>query len=279
LHKAATNGREKINQPTKEMIAMKFLPSICCLTKFAIAFTSCLLLFIAPQAALAQRDAPVWECYLPKIEIYHEDDSKLSIDLLFKKNGGPYEHIEHQCYILAYLVGDEAEIMKLAADKELIKKKENKTPLIDVLVEKKLVTILESKAVKLKSPDGLTQKFPDVTGNPAQNSKSKIDHYTFPFQFTFKYQALFDARKQLGNFKKDDANQLDNQIWYKSNIKLLVFVPVNDTKYSDKVSADIRDKHDFAYSMNTETILLYFKPLSYEISFKKYDDKLLLYIH
>ena len=34
----------------------------------------------------AQRDSPVWESYLPRIEIYHEKDAALTVDLLFKSH-------------------------------------------------------------------------------------------------------------------------------------------------------------------------------------------------
>ena len=49
--------------------------------------TVCLsILFVgllAPHAS-AQRDPPVSQVYLPRIEIYHEKDAALTVDLLFK---------------------------------------------------------------------------------------------------------------------------------------------------------------------------------------------------
>ena len=40
---------------------------------------------LAPSVS-AQRDPPVWESYLPRIEIYHEKDAALTVDLLFKSH-------------------------------------------------------------------------------------------------------------------------------------------------------------------------------------------------
>jgi hypothetical protein len=84
-----------------------------------------LVVFLCVSPAFGQRDAPVWEAYLPQFSIYH-DQSKgqdaITIDFLFKKNGGPVEHIEHQAYILVYLKKDEEQILKLAGDSRLVNK-------------------------------------------------------------------------------------------------------------------------------------------------------------
>jgi hypothetical protein len=84
-----------------------------------IIWLSLLIVFLCLSTAFAQRDAPVWEAYLPQVSIYHDESSKgraITIDFLFKKNGGPHEHTEHQAYVLLYLKKDEEQIVKLAAD-------------------------------------------------------------------------------------------------------------------------------------------------------------------
>ena len=48
----------------------------------------------------------------------------------------------------------------------------------------------------------------------------------------------------------------------------MIFVPVNDSKYATKVSNQLRETHDFAHFRDSETILLYFKPLPYRFQFK-----------
>ena len=99
-----------------------------------------LVVFLCVSPAFGQRDAPVWEAYLPQFSIYH-DQSKgqdaITIDFLFKKNGGPVEHTEHQAYMLVYLKKDEEQILKLAGDSRLVNKENEKTskPFLDFLVE------------------------------------------------------------------------------------------------------------------------------------------------
>src|ERR1044072_1086113 len=118
-----------------------------------IAWLSILIVLLCVSTAVAQRDAPVWECYLPKVSIYHDESNSrpaLTVDFLFKKHGGPREHTEHQAYVLASLKKDEDQIVKLAADPQLVTKKNEKTKVfLDLLVEKKLVVALDSQVAKL----------------------------------------------------------------------------------------------------------------------------------
>ena len=111
-----------------------------------------LLLMVAvslmPLPAFAQRDAPVWEAYLASLSIYHENHGSITVDMLYKHEGGPYEHHERQMYLLAYLKRDEAEILKIASDRTLLDKTKPDKMSLDVLLERKLVTILDTKAAK-----------------------------------------------------------------------------------------------------------------------------------
>ncbi len=52
-----------------------------------------LLLCLAVPKICAQRDAPAWECYLPSTSIFHGTNDTVEIDLVFKKSGGPHEHM------------------------------------------------------------------------------------------------------------------------------------------------------------------------------------------
>jgi hypothetical protein len=57
-----------------------------------------------------------------------------------------HEHTEHQMYLIAYLEKDEDEVLKLASDRSLLNKRErNKKVLLDVLKEKRLIAVLDSK--------------------------------------------------------------------------------------------------------------------------------------
>jgi len=90
-----------------------------------ITWLSIVVVFLCVPTAFGQRDAPVYESYLPQFSIYHDNNNgrnAITIDLLFKKNGGPAEHTEHQAYILVYLKKDEDQILKLAGNAELVKK-------------------------------------------------------------------------------------------------------------------------------------------------------------
>src|SRR5262245_45271294 len=99
---------------------------LCCSIAWSetMRFQSIVLLFcsLLPSVAMAQRDPPVWECYLPSITITHANDSRLAIDLVFKKETGAVEHKEHQMYLLGYLKEDEPEVLKTANDLALLNK-------------------------------------------------------------------------------------------------------------------------------------------------------------
>lgn len=240
---------------------------------------SILMVLLFVSTAFAQRDAPVWECYLPKISIYHDDSARqsaLTVDFLFKKNGGPHEHTEHQAYVLVYLKKDEEQILKLAADPELIKKQNEKTKLfLDVLVEKKLVVALESQVAKIVN----TPRFADVRGNPKRTGADSLAEFSFPFKFTFTYEALFESVQKLGNFDREKVQVVGKERWFEEKFKFLVLIPVNDSRLATKVSPKLREMYDFANVMDFKTALLYFRPLPYEFGFKKYEQETLVYIN
>lgn len=235
-----------------------------------------LVVFFGASTAFAQRDAPVWESYLPRISIYHDETNQqpaVALDFLFKKNGGPHEHTEHQAYVLVYLKNDEEQILKLAADAELTNKKNEKS-FLDLLVEKKLVVALDSQVAKLER----LPRFADVRGTPKRAGAQTVDEFSFPFKFTFTYDTLFKSVQKLGNFHLESVNVIGSEKWFEDKFKLLVLVPVNDSRLATKVSRQIREAYDFANTMNFKTSLLYFRPLPYELQFKKYGDTLLIYI-
>ena len=240
-----------------------------------------LVVFLCVSPAFGQRDAPVWEAYLPQFSIYH-DQSKgqdaITIDFLFKKNGGPVEHTEHQAYILVYLKKDEEQILKLAGDSRLVNKENEKTakPFLDFLVEKKLVVPLESQAAKINSPGGTMPRFPDVRGNPKRSGIDTLASFSFSFKFTFTYETLFASVRKLGNFSSENATTVSKATWFNDRFKFMVFVPVNNSAHATKVSPELRKTWDFAYPMDSATALLYFRPLPYELNLQTYQEKTLL---
>lgn len=250
-----------------------------------MTWASIFVLFLLVSTAFGQRDAPVYESYLPQFSIYH-DNSKghaaLTIDFLFKKNGGPVEHTEHQAYILVYLKKDEAQILKLAGDAELVNKEKEKTskPFLDVLVEKKLVVPLESQVAKINSPGSRTPRFADVRGYPRRSGVDTLAKFSFPFKFTFTYRTLFQSVRKLGNFSSENVATFSKARHFNDMFKFMVFVPVNDSAHATKVSREVHESFDFAYSMDFSTALLYFRPLPYELNLQTWDEKtLLIYIH
>ena len=145
----------------------------------------CLVLTFSPPLVHAQRNAPVWESHLASISICHKENGQLSIDLLFKKCLGPPEHTEHQMYLIAYLKKDEGTILKLASDTSLLDKtKRDKKMLLEVLKDRCLIAILDSKVAK------------------------RTDTHTFPFHFSFRSSDLFARIKTLKDF--DPANKSGN---------------------------------------------------------------------
>ena len=240
-----------------------------------------ILIVFLSVSTFAQRDAPVWECYLPQVSVYHDHtntkDPAITIRFLLKKNGGPHEHTEHQAYVLLYLQKDEEQILKLAADPELTTKKNEKTKLfLDLLVEKKLVVALDSQVASINR----TPRFPDVKGNPKPaTTADTLAEFSFPYKFTFTYETLFQAAQKLGNFNLENVKLVGREKWFNDKFKLIVFVPVNDSAHATKVSPKIHEMYDFANVMNFNTALLYFRPLPYEFGFKKYEDNTLIYIN
>ena len=232
----------------------------------------CLLFSLSLSAAHAQRNAPVWESYLASVSIYHQDYRDLGIDLVFRKDGGPHEHTEHQMYLIAYLEKDENRILKLASDASLLDKTQpSKKMLLDVLRDKGLITVLDSKAAKRTAyPPGPFY------------GKAHLSAGAFPFHFSLSGKDLFEAINTLKNFDSENVTHSDG-VYFEDRFKLLVFVPVNDSKYADKVSPEIRGRGDFAnWSAKlahprgewfaSKTILLYFKPLPYAFHFRKTSD-------
>lgn len=91
---------------------------------------------------------------------------------------------------------------------------------------------------------------------------------------------VFQSVSKLGNFHPEKAGVSASETWFDKKFKLIVFLPVNNSRHATKVSKELREMWDFANVMNTFTALLYFRPLPYEFGFKKYrEDKPLVYIN
>ncbi len=240
---------------------------------WSMAILAC---FLAPSLALAQRDPPLLECYLPSIFIGHADGDRLSIELVLKKELGPVEHKEHQMYLLAYLLEDETEVLRIASDPELLDKtKGNDAKLfLDVLIDRGLVTTLETKVAKRQGFGGQDNLGKYADGSKAGRDKENfLGLNTFAFSFSPTYAHLFDKISKLENFRDEDPPS-DPLGFYTQRFKLLVFTPVNDCKYASKVRDGIRGKNDFGFNQNGigNTSILYCRPLPYEFTFRRHSD-------
>ena len=246
-----------------------------------MTWLSILFVFLWASTAFGQRDAPVWESFLPQISVHHDTSDRpqaIKVEFLFMKNGGPHEHTEHQAYVLVYLQKDEEQILKLAADPQLKKKKNEKTKrFIDLLVEKKLVVPLQSQVAKIIEVS--MSRYAGGKGNPKPTDDDDDVASVFPFKFTFANNTLFQSVQKLGNFDLKSVDIAGNYTWFNDKFKLMVFVPVNDSAQADKVSAKLREMYDFAGLMDFESSVLYFRPLPYEFTFKKYKDDPLMMVY
>jgi|694.fasta_scaffold67726_2 hypothetical protein len=235
-------------------------------------WTALILVFawFATPSVFAQRDPPVFDCCLPRINLF-KDRSKLDFEFTFQKAGGPNEQsAESQAYILGYLEKDEPQILELAADKNRTNKNKPEQLFLDELLSERLVVQLETKmAPKAKTPL--------VTS--AQSGRALAGDYCYEFAFGFEHSKLFEAIGGLKNFDKSNYLDSDNR-YFNDKFKLLVFVPVSDCKFATLVSKKQQEFYDFAHFMDSETAIQYFKPLPYRFQFKVLDKDgtVLLYV-
>ena len=224
------------------------------------------LFLIASNAAQAQRDAPVWNCYLSPITVSAEDPN-LSISFVLHKDGGPHEHIEQQGYVLLYLKAEERVILDAIRDADYVNKAtQAKKAFLNDLTERKLCAKLETKVSKKISDDD-------------REEMARDSGYRFPFEFQFDTEKLYQHLKSNTKFDETNTTISGKSTWYKEKFGLIVFAPVNDSIYADQISDKLTQTDDFANVMNTETSILYFKPLPYEFSFKRHEEKLIVYIN
>jgi hypothetical protein len=237
--------------------------------------------FVTTSLAWAQRDAPLLECYLPLIAVRHAEGERLWFELVLKKETGPHEHKEHQMYLLAYLLDDEKEVLEIAADPALLENEGDADArlFLDVLLEKRLVTILETKVAEREGFAALdnARKYADGSGL-ARDKESFLKINTFAFSFSPTYHELFENVSQLKNFSNENPQRFGE---FAGKFKMLVYVPVNSSKYASKVRGEIRSKGDLVvgnYLLN-KTVTLYCRPLPYEFVFgRDRDGRTIIYV-
>jgi hypothetical protein len=223
--------------------------------------------FMFPTAGFAQRDAPVWESHLSRISVYNNNRTSSVLELDYKKEGGHYVHDHHQLYVMAYLQKDEAEILKMVPKEEAPKKKgPAKKFFLDLLIEKKLVKVLQTKATKVHP----------------WNYKDQHDrrNHVYSFKFHFEHKALFETVESLVNFDSDNISVYGTKkdiTLYGDKFKMMVFVPVNTNPYATKIPMNLRKQYDFPPGHWRLRPIHYFRPLPYVFELKRVSDGFLLY--
>jgi hypothetical protein len=170
--------------------------------------------------------------------------------------------------------------LKLAADSELVDKKNEKTAktFLQILIDKKLVLPLESQVARING--GRTPRFADARGYPKRSGVDTLDRHSFPFKFTFTYETLFQIVRGLGHYSPATEQIYTKKITYfHDKFKFIIFVPVNNSAQANKVAPEIHKSWDFANPINDATSLLYFRPLPYELDMQTYEKKVLVYIN
>jgi len=138
------------------------------------------------------------------------------------------------------------------------------------LKDEKLATVLDIQVAKHEEVK------PDYRDKPRRMARGD---YSFKYSFSFNNSSLFKSIRKLKHFDAKNFVDSDHR-YYEDKFKLMIFVPVNDSKYAAKVSKELRATPDFAHFMDSETILLYFKPLPYRFQFKPLDEEgvVLIYV-
>ena len=245
-----------------------------------LAFVSWLCAAASP--GVARRDAPVWESYLASTVIQHGEKDTLDLSLLYKKEGGPGEHTHHQMYVIGYLAEHEAEVLEVIKDPKLLDKKSKEPQFLDVLKQRKRAVVLD-EAVAERGVFAAQ----DVSGKYADGSdqgKDALARNAYDFRFRLTKQSLFDAAAQLG-LDRQKGEVFGRTRYFEPTLKLLIFVPVNDSKYATEIPKEQREFYDFTIDRPglkvgiRECSQHYCRPLPLALSFALHDDKkLLVYI-
>ena len=206
------------------------------------ALVACLGAVASP--AVAQRDSPVWESYLASTVIQHGENQTLDLSLLYKKEGGPHEHTHHQMYVLGYLAEHEKDVLEVISDPKLIDKTSKQPQFLDVLQARNRAIVLGSMVAKRGAFTSL-----DVSGkyqDGSDQSKDALTRNAYEFRFSLKKQLLFDAAASLG-LDKDKGQVYGSTRYFDPTLKLLLFVPVNDSKWATGVPKKQREFYDFTF--------------------------------
>ena len=222
---------------------------------------SLLILGLISQSALAQRDGPVRSAYLSKISIENDVSTQLNVDLEFTVDGGPKGNSHRQMYLVAFLKKDEKRVSELVNDETMLDKTSEDKLFLQNLVEEKIAFTLNTQVSK------------------RQAAKFAPDEFKFDFNIENK-KLLELASIQLINFYDTNSVLNSGNTYFNDRIKLLVFVPVNDSRLADQIKNHQKSTFDFAkYRSDLDdgkelfylkNACLYSKILPYSFQVKKF---------
>ena len=184
-------------------------------------------------------------------------------------------HREHQMYPQSqHLLEDEADVLKIASDPELLDKKKGGDAklFLDVLIEKGWSPSLNRRLALRLGFAGQDNLGKYADGSKAgRNQGDFLELNTFAFSFSPSYVDLFNKISKLKHFRNEDPPP-DQIGIYKHKFKMLVCVPAElNCKYATKVRDGVRGKNDFGlneYGRGT-TPVQYCRPLPYEFKFRR----------
>lgn len=219
-----------------------------------------------PSTVIAQRDAPVWNCYLSPISI-SDDHPNMEVRFVLHKDGGPHEHFEHQCYLLVYLKENEDVIRQRVQDSHFIDKaNQERQSFLKKLEQQKLIARVGTQVAK-NIPDDQRESCGCISGK------------CFRYKFTINVSQLFEKLDVNLGFDPAQSKVSGNSTWFDQRLGMIVFVPTNDSPLANEVARELQQTHDFAHLMDWDTSILYFKPLPYEFQYRRIKGKLVLSIN
>jgi hypothetical protein len=212
--------------------------------KFAI--TTFVISFWFLNNLYSQHCCPIVESYLGTISAEHSGDS-LKFSLKYCKMGGNIHGTAYQCYLIAYLAKDEAQLFALDREK---------------ITNNKYSIVLQSNVIKANYND---------VGIIKNNDKARdfFNNYNYEFWDTVLIETNDLAKKIIKKFKlTNTADSSDAGSWgsYKEKFKIAVFIPLLDDTTNSTAKSIAEDKHECNYE-RLPYLLFQALPYKFEINY------------
>lgn len=232
-------------------------------------FVSLCLLVIIGTSAFAQGVPPVRQNYLSPVSVETGKEACLDVRFSYHKDGGLRYHDQRQAQLLIYLKKDEAEILKIARVAEkLDNPKTDLAPFDKLMADRKLIIPLEAK---------LAKRLVGAAEKPKRRYQFPLDSFFFNFQLD--YDTLLTTLKKLDHFDKQNVIKNRDTTTYRDEFGLIVFVPLNNSRYATLVPQRLRKLSDVGKFYRAEAPILYFRPLPCNFQMDQHDEDISLNIN